>query len=234
LVGQPESDLRLGDGGRIWSPKRSKNGGRNPFYEFMREVAPGDLVLSFEGTHIRAIGIARSFAYECPKPPEFGSAGPNCSLIGWKVDVGYHILSNQIRPADHMPNLRHLLPAKYSPLRAGGQGLQNVYLTEVPTGLMQAIVQLIGEEARILFDAPPVAPDVTERKADLAEWEEHLRQEVEADATIGDTEDQIVLARRVRGSSQGERLEAREAVPGHGRRAALAPARESHPTLARQ
>ena len=33
---------------------------------------------------------------------------------------------------------------------------------------MHAIVQLIGEEARILLNAP-VAPDVTERKADLAE-----------------------------------------------------------------
>jgi hypothetical protein len=53
----------------------------------MREVAPGNLVLSFEGTRIRAIGVARSYAYECPKPPEFGSAGPNWSLIGWKVDA---------------------------------------------------------------------------------------------------------------------------------------------------
>jgi hypothetical protein len=87
-------------GGYLWSPKRSKNGARNPFYEFMREIAPGDLILSFEGAHIRAIGVARSFAYECPKPPEFGSAGPNWSLICWKVDVGYQVLANQVRPAD--------------------------------------------------------------------------------------------------------------------------------------
>ena len=166
----------------------------------MREVAPGDLVLSFEGTHIRAIGVARSYAYECPKPPEFGSAGPNWSLIGWKVDVGFQILANEVRPADHMPNLRHLLPAKYSPLLADRRGLQSVYLTEVPSGLMQAIVHLIGDAARILLDAPPIAPDIIERKADLAEWEEHLRQEVEADVTIGDTEKaQIVLARRGQG-----------------------------------
>jgi hypothetical protein len=43
--------------------------------------------------------------------------------------------------------------------------------------------------------ALPVVPDVTERKVDLAEWEEHLRQEVEADLMVGDTEKtQIVLA----------------------------------------
>jgi hypothetical protein len=98
-VNQNQTFVQETTGGYLWSPKRSTNGARNPFYEFMREVAPGDLVLSFEGTHIRAIGIARSYAYECPKPPEFGSAGPNWSLIGWKVDVGYHILANQIRPS---------------------------------------------------------------------------------------------------------------------------------------
>ena len=53
-------------------------------------------------------------------------------------------------------------------------GPQSVYLTEVPRSLMDAIVQLIGEEARVLLNAPPVAPDVAERKADLDEWEEHL------------------------------------------------------------
>jgi putative restriction endonuclease len=34
------------DGGYLWSPKRNKNGHRNPFYEFMRQVAPGDIVFS--------------------------------------------------------------------------------------------------------------------------------------------------------------------------------------------
>ncbi len=46
------------DGGYMWSPKVSKNGKLNPFYEFMREVAPGDLIFSFADTRIKAIGIA--------------------------------------------------------------------------------------------------------------------------------------------------------------------------------
>ena len=68
----------------------------------MREVAPGDLVLSFEGTRIRAIGVARSYAYECPKPPEFDLADPNWSYIGWKVDVGFQILANQAIDANEI------------------------------------------------------------------------------------------------------------------------------------
>lgn len=79
----------------MWSPKRNADGGRNPFYEFMREVAPGDIVLSFEGTFIRAVGVVQSYCYECPKPAEFGAAGPNWEYVGWKVDVHYHDLIRQ-------------------------------------------------------------------------------------------------------------------------------------------
>jgi putative restriction endonuclease len=42
-------------GSYAWSPKRKSDGNRNPFYEFMREVAPSDLILSFEGIFIREI-----------------------------------------------------------------------------------------------------------------------------------------------------------------------------------
>jgi hypothetical protein len=59
-------------GGYLWSPKRNANGARNPFYEFMREVAPGDLVFSFVNTRITAVGVAESYCYESPKPEEFG------------------------------------------------------------------------------------------------------------------------------------------------------------------
>src|SRR3979411_1464360 len=50
----------------LWSPKRKANGQANAFYDFMREVAPGDVVLSFADTRIKAIGIACSNAYEAP------------------------------------------------------------------------------------------------------------------------------------------------------------------------
>jgi hypothetical protein len=45
------------EGGYLWSPKRNANGARNPFYEFMREVAPGDLVFSFVDTRIAAVRL---------------------------------------------------------------------------------------------------------------------------------------------------------------------------------
>ncbi len=71
-------------GGYLWSPKRNRNNGRNPFYDFMREVAPGDVVFSLADTYIKAIGIASSHAYESPKPREFGQAGAYWDNIGGK------------------------------------------------------------------------------------------------------------------------------------------------------
>ena len=94
----------------------------------MREVAPGDIIFSFRDTRIAALGIARSYCYESPKPTEFGTAGSYWEAIGWKIDVNFRELNNRIHPKSHIGELRGLLPEKYSPLRANGDGLQSVYL----------------------------------------------------------------------------------------------------------
>ncbi|MEQ9565396.1 MAG: HNH endonuclease, partial [Pseudomonadales bacterium] len=104
------------NGGYIWSPKRRKNNSRNPFYEYMREVSPGDIVLSFNNTMICAVSVAASYCYESPKPEEFGSIGSNWSDIGWKVDINYAPMLKPVRPADFIELLRPLLPPRYSPL----------------------------------------------------------------------------------------------------------------------
>ena len=113
-------------GGYLWSPKRNANGARNPFYESMHEVAPGDLVFSFVGTRIPTIGIARSYCWECPKPLEFGQAGQNWEDVGWRVSVDFRPLAHTIRPKDHIELLRPLLPKRYAPLQPKGNGLQSV------------------------------------------------------------------------------------------------------------
>src|ERR1700730_5139999 len=76
-------------GAYLWSPKRNANGARNPFYESMREVSPGDVIFSFVDTRTAAIGIAKSYCWEVPKPVEFGDAGPNWENVGWKSNVRF-------------------------------------------------------------------------------------------------------------------------------------------------
>ena len=162
-VNQNQTYLHEITGGYLWSPKRNANGARNPFYESMREVAPGDLIFSFMDTRILAVGIAQSYCWESPKPLEFGKSGENWEGIGWRVKVHFTELANKVRPKDHIDILRPLLPDKYSPLQPNGNGLQSVYLTEVPTTLAEVLVGLIGQEvAPIAMSAAKVKPVSTD------------------------------------------------------------------------
>jgi putative restriction endonuclease len=74
-VNQNQTHRQELEGGYLWSPKSNKNDSKNPFYQFMKEVAPGDVVFSFVDTRIPAIGVVSSYCYESPKPLEFEGLG---------------------------------------------------------------------------------------------------------------------------------------------------------------
>jgi putative restriction endonuclease len=177
-------------GNFMWSPKTNANGARNQFYDNMREVAAGDIVFSFCDTRIKTVGIVTSTAQTAPKP-DFGHAGLNWSEEGWFVPVYYCALDTTLRPKDHIPVLRHFLPSRYSPLQANGDGLQSVYLAEVPQAMAEALIGLMGQhfyDAIALLTAFPAGPDAEE--TDLPD--------VEPDS--GSTfREQLVKARRGQG-----------------------------------
>jgi hypothetical protein len=202
-------------GGYLWSPKRNANGARNPFYEAMREVSPGDLVFSFVDTRILAIGIAQSYCYESPKPPEFGSSGQNWENVGWRVGVQFTQLSKRVRPKDHIEILRPLLPERYAPLQPNGNGLQSVYLTELPAALADVLIGLIGEEVTpILAAGREVKPIVTD---DLDAWERKIERIVADDVTLPETDRlAIIRARRGQGlfKERVSRIESRCRITG--------------------
>lgn len=191
------------EGGYLWSPKRNANGARNPFYEFMREVAPGDLVFSFVDTRIVTIGTVASYCYESPKPAEFGGVGLNWEAIGWRVRVNFVSLLNKIRPKDHIDVLRRVLPSRYSPLQDSGNGIQSVYLTELPMPFADVLIGLIGKEAELMNDRAArltlQAPMQVEN-ADLEMWEHHIESTIESDRQLLETErEALIVARRGQG-----------------------------------
>lgn len=182
-------------GGYLWSPKKNANGARNPFYESMREVSPGDLIFSFKDTRIVAIGIAQSYCWENPKPLEFGTAGQNWENVGWKVKVEFTELKNIIRPKDHMAVLGQYLPEKYSPLQPNGNGLQSVYLTELPKKLAEMLMGLIGQEvAALSLTAQTVKPVPAD---DLDYWEHKLELDIVGDISVRETERLAIVRARV-------------------------------------
>lgn len=147
-VNQNQTFAAETSGGFLWSPKTRADGGRNQFYDFMLEVAPGDVIFSFCDAKIKAIGKAVGRAETAPKP-DFGKAGDVWSHEGWLVPVEFQILQTTPRPKDHIALLSPLLPAKYSPLQSSGNGNQGVYLTAVPDNLAQGLIEILGAE----FDA---------------------------------------------------------------------------------
>jgi len=171
----------------------------------MREVSPGDIVFSFMDTRIPSIGIARSYCWESPKPEEFGSAGQNWENIGWKVRVHFLPLANVIRPKDHIAVLGPVLPDRYSPLQANGNGNQGVYLTEVPRVFAEVLAGLVGSEATALIRADEVASDAAEdvhhqSGDDLESWEHLIETRIEMDDSVRETEKAaLIRARRGQG-----------------------------------
>lgn len=187
-------------GGFLWSPKVKKGGQRNPFYEFMREVSPGDLVFSFADTWIRTYGIAQSFAYEAPKPEEFGGAGRNWSHIGWRVDVQFREVDKGFRPVDWIERLRPLLPERYAPLQANGHGVQSIYLCEIPEPLALTLAELLSVDALAWARSEVVDKLILQPTAEMVLWEEHLVKDIEASASVEPTEKEaLILARRGQG-----------------------------------
>ena len=170
----------------------------------MREVAPGDIVLSFCDTRIAALGVISGYCRESPKPEEFGTAGTNWSQIGWRVGVRWQRLSNAIRPKDHIARLRPELSTKYAPLTPDGNGLQSVYLTEISRGLAWALFALIGTEANQVADAGHQVShferDSPAPERDIEEWERRVEAAIDSDAAIPQTERvALVQARRGQG-----------------------------------
>jgi len=188
-------------GGYLWSPKRKANNHRNAFYDMMREVAPGDVIFSFADTRIPAIGIAGNYAYEAPKPSEFGTTGAYWNNIGWRVDVRFHELQTSIRPAAHIEHLRPVMPTRYAPLDGNGRGYQHVYLTLLPLEFAAQLIDLIGREARDIVQGLRIADEASaETGVGQLQWEEFELNRVRDDKTLDETDRQaLVIARRGQG-----------------------------------
>src|SRR5262249_982149 len=96
---------------------------------------------------------------------------------------------------DHIGILRSLLPEKYSPLQPNGNGLQSVYLTEVPTALAEVLIDLIGQEVAPIAAAASAVKPVAADDLDL--WERRLERQLADDSTIPDTERQAIIRARL-------------------------------------
>jgi hypothetical protein len=148
---------------------------------------------------IAAIGVAQSYCWSSPKPPEFGATGQYWENVGWKVRVQFTALIHRVRPKDHMRVLRPVLPARYAPLQPNGNGIQSVYLTELPAPFAEVLAGLIGVEAQSLIGSISVGAPI-QTNDDLDWWEHRIETGIEGDSSIPPTDrEAIIRARRGQG-----------------------------------
>jgi HNH endonuclease len=187
-------------GNYIWSPKTKRGGALNPFYETMREVAPGDIVFSYAGGVIQGFGIARTHCYTSPRPDEFGHIGEVWDELGWRVDVNFNRITPTLRPAEHMDVLAPVLPERYSPLSAIGHGYQAVYLAPVPRKMAVTLGQLVGPTVLRVITATAAAEEVNILDTELLgvnEWEEAETNRILQNTTLAETTRKALIKARI-------------------------------------
>lgn len=201
-------------GGYMWAPKRKQNGHKNIFYDNMTRVKPGDLLFSFYKSHIPYLGIITSHGYSQPKPKS-DSAWQAWDPDGWMVNVEYTELRNKIFPKTHIDIIAPLLPKKYAPLQSNGNGLQGVYLTELPGPLANRLLQLIGQESNTIL--PRRGDYLGVILQDIEAATERIEKTIIRSDDIPETEKEtIILARKGQGRFREDVLRLHKECPFTG------------------
>ena len=190
-------------GGYVWCPKRKQNGAQNHFYETVRQVSPGDLVLSYANAAVQGFGFAQTFCYSCPRPNDFGKVGDSWDERGWRVDVGFRKFPESLRTADHAEMIAPLLPERYSPIRTGGMGNQGAYFSQISRAMALLILQLADSSAHRLVAGHTVAEGedlIDDGLPVITEWEDRQQRGIEHTGEIPETTRvALIQARRGQG-----------------------------------
>jgi len=176
------------EGGYVWSPKANSNGARNQTYLNLTLARPGDIVFSYAGAEIRAVGVVIAEHQEQPKPEEFGLTGGHWSANGWLVPVEWVVLDIPISPKAHLATIAPLLPSKNSPLQSNGNGNQSCYLASISDDLGTLVLELARQGSPISVDRLMELEDQSIEDAQQAA--------IELDQSISPTErEQLTRAR---------------------------------------
>ncbi len=196
----------------VWCPKLKSDGNVNHFYETVREVLPGDLVLSYANAAVQGFGFATTHCYSCPRPNEFGQIGDAWDLKGWRVDVNFQSFPVPLRTADHSQTIAPLLPSRYAPIRANGFGNQGAYFSKISRELTMHIAELADPQ---LWQALNGINEDTTRFIEIAlpaiqDWEDQQQKLIESAVGIAETTRKALVQARIGQGQFKQRVSAYE------------------------
>lgn len=149
--------------GYIWSPQKNSDNSTNQAYVNLTRVKQGDVIFSYAKGKISAIGKVISEAKDAQRPLLFGSKGNQWNNQGWIVEVKWISLRQPIIPKNHLSEIVPLLPQKYSPIRANGNGNQKFYLVEINKELAYKLYYILdGEAPKIAWEFEDIESEIGE------------------------------------------------------------------------
>ena len=181
----------------LWAPRR-ETGPRNLTQDNVRAAAPGDLVLSYAGGLIGAVGQVADHALPAPRPAGFGQADAPHGQDGWRLPLVWVAVDPPVRPAAFYPSdLAPLMPARHAPLNALGRGEQKAYLCEISAAAFSRVLRdaRVDWTALAAADTAPLAFAVQREAVDDA-----IAAALLADPDLTATQkQQLVTARKGQG-----------------------------------
>lgn len=136
-VCQGKSFWHESQNGYLWAPKA--RGSFPHHWKTLEAIKAGDTIFSYAKKSIVAVLVAISDAHDAPRPPGFNSDAEN----GTRVDASYTILPHSLPLATITPQLRTLLPERYSPINKNGIGVQG-YCFALPAAAGTLLEREIG------------------------------------------------------------------------------------------
>lgn len=149
------------DGGYLWSPKKDPRGTGSPALDSMTQALPGEVVFSHAEGMMGAVGVITERARAAPAPPDMprGSSRRRPAPVGWLLPVRFEALAAPLVIADHMKQLKVVLPRRQSPLRSRGERNQAVYLTAVPPAMVAVLQDLLGGQLQKIEEQIAIETD---------------------------------------------------------------------------
>lgn len=149
LVNQKQTAKHKGNERYLWCPKNQVGKRIHPYYENMRRIKPGDIILAHFDGGIQGYGTALTYSYSYPRPPHYDKRWYH---MGWRCEVWFEPFERAIptKPlADELVPLA--LPKEAKALDHNGECHEGAYLSKIAP----EFVELIAHKARhkVLLDS---------------------------------------------------------------------------------
>jgi hypothetical protein len=181
-VNQGFTYLQERDGGYLWAPQHAKDGGPRPYWTTMTEAKPGDRIVHYKDSAIRAVSRASSAAEDAIRPGELPEE--TWGQEGWLLRSAYEELAQPIPLNSFDPSW--LRPTS-GPFDITGRAKQG-YLFRVSDDFGRELARMIDQQQL----APPQQGS-DDTLGGLMRWTHLSREDLEELIELLKTRRQVIL-----------------------------------------